>query len=308
SASRSRTRVDSPRRRSAIWRVRRRRRCSTRSPPQRPDAHASDKSREGIMTSASARRLRLTIVAASCAAASTAWLSAVAPPPVKFSDTTLKNGLRVIVAEDHTAPVFSLAIVYNVGSRDERSGRTGFAHLFEHMMFKGSENVGAGEHFYTVFSNGGQMNGPTNKERTLYYETMPANQLEAAMFLEADRMRSLAIVRENLDNQRNAVQEERRQSVDNQAYGRTYEAVDDLAFDNPAYKHSVIGSMADLTAASVDDVASFFKTYYAPNNAIVAIVGDVSGPRVLELARKYFEPIPQQPSPPRVDVIQPPQN
>ena len=260
------------------------------------------------MTSASARRLRLTIVAASCAAASTAWLSAVAPPPVKFSDTTLKNGLRVIVAEDHTAPVFSLAIVYNVGSRDERSGRTGFAHLFEHMMFKGSENVGAGEHFYTVFSNGGQMNGTTNKERTLYYETMPANQLEAAMFLEADRMRSLAIVRENLDNQRNAVQEERRQSVDNQAYGRTYEAVDDLAFDNPAYKHSVIGSMADLTAASVDDVASFFKTYYAPNNAIVAIVGDVSGPRVPELARKYFEPIPQQPSPPRVDVIQPPQN
>src|SRR5205807_6133973 len=183
---------------------------------------------------------------------------------VDFKATTLENGLRVITVEDHVAPVYSIAIVYNVGSRDERKGRTGFAHLFEHMMFKGSENVGPGEHFYTVFSNGGTMNGTTNKERTLYYETMPANQLDAAFFLEADRMRSLAIVKDNLDNQRNAVQEERRQGLDNQPYGRTNEAVDDLAFDNPAYKHSVIGSMDDLTAASVDDVASFFKTYYAP--------------------------------------------
>ena len=119
------------------------------------------------------------------------------------------------------------------------------------MMFKGSENVGPGEHFYTIFSNGGTMNGTTNKERTLYFETMPANQLEAAMFLEADRMRSLAIVKENLDNQRKAVQEERRQGLDNQPYGRTNEAIDELAFDNPAYKHSVIGSMDDLNAASV---------------------------------------------------------
>src|SRR5205823_3822616 len=227
---------------------------------------------------------------------------------VKFTDTKLKNGLRVIVNEDHTAPVFSVAIVYNVGSRDERQGRTGFAHLFEHMMFKGSENVGPGEHFYTVFSNGGSMNGTTNKERTLYYETMPANQLEAAIFLEADRMRSLAIVKDSLDNQRKAVQEERRQGLDNQPYGRTNEAVEDLAFDNQAYKHSVIGSMDDLNAASVDDVASFFKTYYAPNNAIVAVAGDVSTPRVQELARKYFEPIPLQPAPPAADISQPPQH
>ena len=123
-------------------------------------------------------------------------------------------------------------------------GRTGFAHLFEHMMFKGSENVGPGEHFYTIFSNGGTMNGTTNKERTLYFETMPANQLDAALFLEADRMRSLAIVKDNLDNQRNAVQEERRLRVDNQPYGRADEAIDELAFDNFAYQHSVIGSMA----------------------------------------------------------------
>jgi predicted Zn-dependent peptidase len=151
------------------------------------------------------------------------------------------------------------------------------------------------------------MNGTTNKERTLYFETMPANQLEAGMFLEADRMRSLAIVKDNLDNQRNAVQEERRQGLDNQPYGRTNEAIDELAFDNPAYKHSVIGSMDDLTAASTQDVASFFQTYYAPNNAIIAVTGDVTTAGVRALARKYFESIPAQPAPPAVDITQPPQ-
>src|SRR5450432_618309 len=228
-------------------------------------------------------------------------------PPVKFSDTTLDNGLRVIISEDHYAPVYAIEVSYKVGSRDEREGRTGFAHLFEHMMFKGSENVGPGEHFYTIFSNGGTMNGTTNKERTLYYETMPANQLEAGMFLEADRMRSLAIVKENLDNQRQAVQEERRQGLDNQPYGRTNEAIDELAFDNPAYKHSVIGSMDDLNAASTQDVASFFQTYYAPNNAIIAVAGDVTTAGVRALARKYFESIPAQPAPPAVDISEAPQ-
>src|SRR5918999_5592490 len=126
-----------------------------------------------------------------------------------------------------------------------------------------------------VFNNGGNMNGTTNKDRTLYYETLPANQLDLALFLEADRMRSLDITRENLDNQRNAVQEERRLGVDNQPYGKTNEALEELAYDNPAYEHSVIGSMQDLNAASVEDVAAFFKTYYAPNNAVLAIVGDV---------------------------------
>jgi predicted Zn-dependent peptidase len=187
-------------------------------------------------------------------------------------------------------------------------GRTGFTHLFEHMMFKGSENVGPGEHFYTIFSNGGTMNGTTSKERTLYFETMPANQLDAALFLEADRMRSLAIVKENLDNQRNAVQEERRLRVDNQPYGLADEAIDQLAFDNFAYRHSVIGSMEDLNAASVEDVAAFFTTYYAPNNAVIAIVGDVSAGSALERARRYFEPIPPQGPPPPVDVGQPPQD
>jgi len=242
------------------------------------------------------KRLVLAFVGAAALATS---VGAVTAPSVKFSDEKLSNGLRLIVAEDHVAPVFSIAIVYNVGSRDERAGRTGFAHLFEHMMFKGSENVGPGEHFYTVFSNGGTMNGTTNKERTLYFETMPANQLEAGIFLEADRMRSLAITKDNLDNQRNAVQEERRQGMDNQPYGRTQESIDDLAFDNPAYKHSVIGSMTDLNAASPEDVAKFFQTYYAPNNAIVAVTGDVRTADVRALARKYFESIPAQPAGPR---------
>jgi zinc protease len=256
------------------------------------------------MSSALIRRLG---AATGVALAAAATASAISQPTVKFTDTRLKNGLRVIISEDHVAPVFSVAVVYNVGSRDERDGRTGFAHLFEHMMFKGSENVGAGEHFYSIFSNGGTMNGTTNKERTLYYEQLPANQLDMALFLEADRMRSLSIEKDNLDNQRKAVQEERRLGVDNQPYGRTSDAVDDLAFENAAYKHSVIGSMDDLNAASVDDVASFFKTYYAPNNAILSIAGDVNGASTIEHVRRYFEPIPSQPAPPPVDTTEPPQ-
>jgi zinc protease len=232
----------------------------------------------------------------------------VAAAPVKkiqFTDTKLKNGLRVIIAEDHSAPVFSVAVNYNVGSRDERKGRTGFAHLFEHMMFKGSQNVGAGEHPHLIFSNGGSMNGTTNKDRTLYFEILPANQLDLALFLEADRMRSLDITKANLDNQINAVQEERRLGLDNQPYGKTFEMIDELAYENFAYEHSVIGSMADLSAATVDDVSAFFKTYYAPNNAVLSIVGDVDTKVTLDKVRKYFESIPSQPAPPAVDMTEP---
>src|SRR5687767_1532781 len=202
-------------------------------------------------------------------------LAAAPVRKIQYTDTKLANGLRVIVSEDHSAPVFAIVVNYNVGSRDERKGRTGFAHLFEHMMFKGSANVGQGEHPYLMFMYGGSMNGTTNKDRTMYYEILPANQLDLALFLEADRMRSLELTRENLENQRNAVQEERRLSVDNQPYGKTFETRDELAYDNFAYEHSVIGSMADLSAATLDDVSAFFKTYYAPNNAVVAVVGDV---------------------------------
>ena len=222
--------------------------------------------------------------------------------PVQFSDTQLANGLRVIISEDHYAPIYSIAVSYKVGSKDERQGRTGFAHLFEHMMFKGSENVGPGEHFFLIYNYGGNMNGTTNTDRTVYYETLPKNQLELGLFLESDRMRSLAITKDNLDNQRQAVQEERRLRLDNQPYGKSQERFNELAYDNVAYKHSVIGSMEDLNAATVDDVAGFFRTYYAPNNAVLAIVGDVDTKATLARIEKYFGSIPRQQSPAAVDL------
>ncbi len=239
------------------------------------------------------------------AAVSAASVVARSAPGVTFTDTRLRNGLRVIISEDRSAPVFSLAVTYNAGSRDERKGRTGFAHLFEHMMFKGSEQVGPGEHFTLIFNNGGTMNGTTSKDRTLYFEALPANQLDLALFLEADRMWSLDITKANLDNQRHAVQEERRLGIDNQPYGRTFELIDELAFENFANEHSVIGSMEDLSAATVEDVAAFFKTYYAPNNAVLTIVGDVRAGDALARVRKYFERIPSQPRPPRPDLREP---
>ena len=226
---------------------------------------------------------------------------------VDFKETTLKNGLRVITVEDHSAPVIAISITYNVGSRNERQGRTGFAHLFEHMMFKGSENVGSGEHFLLVFNNGGNMNGTTNEDRTNYFEVLPANQLDLALFLESDRMKSLAITKENLDNQRNAVQEERRLGVDNQPYGKSGELQQELLYDNFAYKHTTIGSMEDLNAASVEDVAAFFKMYYAPNNATLVLVGDFKTPEALAKVRTSFESIPRQPDPPTVDMAEPQQ-
>jgi predicted Zn-dependent peptidase len=226
---------------------------------------------------------------------------------VDFKETTLKNGLRVITVEDHSAPVVAISITYNVGSRNERQGRTGFAHLFEHMMFKGSENVGSGEHFLLVFNNGGNMNGTTNEDRTNYFEALPANQLDLALFLEADRMKSLAITKENLDNQRNAVQEERRLGVDNQPYGKSGELQQELLYDNFAYKHTTIGSMDDLNAASVEDVAAFFKMYYAPNNAVLTLVGDFKTAEALVKIRSNFESIARQPDPPSVDMTEPAQ-
>ncbi|HKN84923.1 MAG TPA: pitrilysin family protein [Pyrinomonadaceae bacterium] len=226
---------------------------------------------------------------------------------VDFKETTLQNGLRVITVEDHSAPVVALSITYNVGSRNERQGRTGFAHLFEHMMFKGSENVGSGEHFLLIFNNGGNMNGTTNEDRTNYFEVLPANQLDLALFLESDRMKSLAITKENLDNQRNAVQEERRLGVDNQPYGKSEELQQGLIYDNFAYKHTTIGSMDDLNAASVEDVAAFFKMYYAPNNAALTLVGDFKTAEALDKIRARFESIPRQATPPPVDMTEPQQ-
>ncbi|CAN5310757.1 MAG: insulinase family protein [Pyrinomonadaceae bacterium] len=219
----------------------------------------------------------------------------------------LKNGLRVIMSEDHRAPTYSVAVTYNVGSRDERQGRTGFAHLFEHMMFQGSANVGKGEHFILIDNNGGAMNGTTNQDRTNYFQMLPANQFDLGLYLEADRMRSLVINQANLDNQRNAVQEERRLGIDNQPYGKTFETILDTAYDNFAYKHSTIGSMADLNAATLADVSDFFRSYYAPNNAVLTLVGDFKTADALAKVKKYFEDIPAQPAPPAPDMTEPEQ-
>ncbi len=255
---------------------------------------------------------RVFLAAGLClAAVVTAGLRAQAaqPKPIRiaFKEFKLKNGLRVILAEDHAAPTYSICVTYNVGSRDERPGRTGFAHLFEHMMFQGSENVGKGEHFILIENNGGGMNGTTNADRTNYFETLPANQLDLGLFLEADRMRSLVINQANLDNQRHAVQEERRLRVDNQPYGKTFEAILETVYDNFAYKHSTIGSMEDLNAATLEDVAQFFKTHYAPNNAVLTLVGDFKTEEALAKIRKYFEGILSQPPPREPDMAEPEQ-
>jgi zinc protease len=226
---------------------------------------------------------------------------------IPIQQITLKNGLRVVLSEDHAAPTVSLCVTFDVGSRNEQPGHTGFAHLFEHMMFQGSQNVGKGEHLILVRVNGGDVNGTTGEDSTNYYERVPANQLDMALFLESDRMRSLRVTPANLDNQRSTVQEERRLRMDNQAYGKTGEILGDLAYDNFAYKHSTMGSMTDLNAASLEDVAQFFKTYYAPNNSVLVLVGDFKIPEALEKIKKYFEDIPSQPAAPPVDMTEPAQ-
>ncbi len=251
----------------------------------------------------------LAISASTLAASPQGGAAKSASPEVKIpiEQYTLKNGLRVVLSEDHAAPTVSLCVTYDVGSRNELPGHTGFAHLFEHMMFQGSQNVGKGEHLILVRVNGGDVNGTTSDDETNYYERVPANQLDMALFLESDRMRALRITQANLDNQRNTVQEERRLRVDNQPYGKTNEILEDLAYENFAYKHSTIGSMTDLNAASLDDVAQFFKTYYAPNNAVLTMVGDFKSAETLAKIKKYFEDIPQQPAPPSVDMAEPAQ-
>jgi len=202
-------------------------------------------------------------------------------------------------------PVVSVAVYYDVGSRNEREGRTGFAHLFEHMMFQGSENVPKAAHFQYISNAGGTMNGTTSSERTNYFETLPANQLPLALWLESDRMRSLSVTQENLDNQREAVKEEKRLRYDNQPYVNGFLRLFEMCFQNPANAHSTIGSMEDLDAATVEDIQEFFRIYYAPNNAVLSIVGDFDQAETRRLVDKYFATIPSQPEPPPVDVSEP---
>jgi predicted Zn-dependent peptidase len=230
-------------------------------------------------------------------------------PVVEFSDERLANGLRLIVAEDHLAPVVAVHVWYNVGSKHEVEGKTGFAHLFEHVMFQGSANVGKAEHMALVQGAGGTLNGTTWLDRTNYFETLPSHELELALWLEADRMGTLldALSQENLDNQRDVVKNEKLWSYDNRPYGHWLHKVFGHVFpaDHP-YHHPTIGSMEDLDAASVDDVKAFFTTYYAPNNAVLAVVGDCDRDQVRAWAEKYFGPIPANPSiPPLPDMSLP---
>ena len=222
----------------------------------------------------------------------------------------LDNGLFVTLSEDHTAPIVAVNLWYHVGSANERAGRTGFAHLFEHMLFQGSASVGANEHFELVQRAGGTLNGSTWLDRTNYYETVPSNQLELALWLEANRMGYLlpAMTQQKLDTQRDVVQNERRWSMDNQPYGTWWERLPALCFPpTHPYHHSLIGSMSDLDAASLDDIEQFFTTYYTPDNAVLSIAGDFDRADARRLVERHFGPIPRGAGkPPLPDMTLPP--
>ncbi len=220
----------------------------------------------------------------------------------------LPNGLKVVISEDHVAPVVTVAVYYNVGFRVEPKGRTGFAHLFEHMMFQGSGNVKKFEHAKFVEANGGNLNGHTDFDYTNYYETLPSNRVELGLWLEADRMRSLDVSPENLKNQQNVVSEEIRVNVLNQPY-QLFEWIDlwENSFTNWNNAHNGYGDLAEVNAATIEDVRSFFKTFYAPNNAVLTIAGDVDTNEVKKMVEKNFANIPARPTPPRPDLTEPAQ-
>jgi predicted Zn-dependent peptidase len=206
----------------------------------------------------------------------------------------LDNGLFVTLSEDHTTPIVAVNLWYHVGSANEKPGRTGFAHLFEHMLFQGSAHVGSNEHFELIQRAGGTLNGSTWLERTNYFETVPSNELALALWLEADRMGELlpAMTQEKLDTQRDVVKNERRWSVDNQPYGTMLEKMQELVFPSShPFQHSLIGSMEDLSAASLDDIAQFFATYYTPDNAVLSVAGDFDSMEARKLITEYFGPI-----------------
>ncbi|MFB3777693.1 MAG: M16 family metallopeptidase [Bryobacteraceae bacterium] len=225
---------------------------------------------------------------------------------IPFEKYALKNGMRVILAPDKSVPVVSVCVVYGVGARSEEKGRTGFAHLFEHMMFQGSANAPKGQHFKLVESNGGTLNGSTHPDFTDYFEVLPSNQLAVGLWLESDRMRSLAINQENLDNQKEAVKQERRLNFDNQPYNTAIvDRWPEIGFQNWQNSHSLIGSFEDLNAASVEDVAKFFKTFYAPNNAVLVLAGDLDVVEAKKLVEAYFGDIEPQPQPKHPDLAEP---
>lgn len=244
-----------------------------------------------------------------------ALLLAMAAPPasaqgftVPVDYFTLPNGLKVVVSEDHAAPVVLVEVMYNIGFRVEPRGRTGFAHLFEHMMFQGSAQVKKMEHVSLMQEAGGVVNGSTRFDYTNYFQALPANALERALWLEADRMRSLDVSAENLKNQQNVVSEEVRVNVLNQPHGAfDWIEIWERANTNWHNAHNFYGDLTELEAATLEDVRGFFTTYYAPNNAVLVVVGDTTAAEVRRLAEKHFGSIPRQPQPPPADLSEPPQ-
>jgi predicted Zn-dependent peptidase len=256
-------------------------------------------------------------LAALTAPAQSAQPAAAAPAPAASAGSNfsvpvayrkLPNGLRVVVSENHAAPVVVVEVMYRIGFRIEPRNRTGFAHLFEHMMFQGSEHVSKFEHVRIVSENGGNLNGSTRFDHTNYFETMPSNALELALWLEADRMRSLKITPETLKNQQDVVSEEVRVNVLNQPYGAfEWLGLPQKANTNWYNAHNFYGDLHDLEAATIEDVKSFFETYYAPNNAVLVVTGDTTVDEVMKLAEKHFGAIPSRTLPPRPDISEPPQ-
>jgi zinc protease len=251
--------------------------------------------------------LAFAMMLASASAPPVSARSEVTPPKLKIEAHTLDNGLQVVLAQDTSRPVVNVQVWYRVGSKDERKGRTGFAHLFEHMMFRGSANVGPEEHMRYVREAGGAINASTNFDRTIYWQTIPSNHLDRILWLEADRMASLVVNEENFKKEREVVKEERRLRIENPPYGMLAEWVLDATFQAYPYKYLPIGSMEDLNAATAADVKEFFDTYYVPDNATLVVVGDIDTKVALDLARKHFGRIPRSKNVPRVKAVEPPQ-
>jgi zinc protease len=234
--------------------------------------------------------------------------AATRPTRLDYTMTTLPNGMQVVFLEDHSTPIVHAEVWYHVGSKNEKPGRTGFAHLFEHMMFKGSKNVEPEGHPSWISSIGGQSNAYTTEDATVFWETVPAQYLPLVLWLEADRLATLRIDEQVFKTEREVVKEERRMRIDNQPYGRLNELIYDQAFTVHPYKHPTIGSMKDLEAASIADVRDFFRTYYVPNNATVVLVGDFNTKEAQELVTRYLGRVPKSDRPvPRDIPKEPPQ-
>jgi zinc protease len=258
-----------------------------------------------------ARRLFRTLlfVSLACGAGFAAWtplLAAVRPPKLQYTISTLPNGLRVILSEDHSTPIVHVSLWYHVGSKNERPGRTGFAHFFEHMMFKGSKNVEPESHTSIIASVGGRSNAYTTEDETVFWQTLPAHYLPLALWMEADRMATLRISDADFKREREIVKEERRMRIENQPYGRLSEIIYDNTFSAHPYKHPTIGSMADLEAATVDDVREFHNTFYVPENAVLTVVGDFDTAQATQLVNQYFARVPKAVRPVPRDIPQEP--